>query len=119
MSVPDKTSIPVEDLISISVPKALNSSQTHYPVLDATSPSLNDVAPNEDFNHKSFTVNYAKRLKELDGEHGSAGSCKDVNKWRIHNITLYNNDKMIVKEWYDTLSKVLNGEQMNNNDVCH
>lgn len=79
-----------------------------FPVLDATSPSLNnDVISSADFSHKSFTINYAKRLIDLplDG----IGSSSDVNKWRVHSITLLNNDPMIVKEWFETLTRTLNG----------
>lgn len=109
----------MEDIVSISVTKHRNTSPSHgqqvFPVLDATSPSLNshprDVIPNEDFDYKSFTVNYAKRLIEPTCERGSSpGGCKDANIWRVHSITLFNSDKMIVKEWYDTLTKILNGK---------
>lgn len=80
-----------------------------FPVLDATSPSLNDhPLPNEEFTHKSFTINYAKRLIDSQCVQGSAS---DINNWRIHSVTLYNNDKMIVKEWFDTLTRLLNGEE--------
>lgn len=112
-----KTCIPVEDLISISVQKQRNSSTSSqvFPVLDATSPSLNphDPISNEEFTFKSFTINYASRLFDPQCEQGSgANTCGDINKWRIHNVTLFNDDKMIVKEWYDTLSKLLNGKRL-------
>jgi hypothetical protein len=114
----EKTCVPIEDLISVSVPKRQNSPTTHhqvFPVLDATSPSINssDNLPNEEFDYKSFTINYAKRLIDSQCEQGSA-TCNNVNKWRVHSITLYNNDKMIVKEWFDTLSRLLNGEEVDN-----
>lgn len=114
-TIAGKTCIPVEDLISISVQKPRNSSLSHqvFPVLDAASPSLNADISNDEFNYKSFTINYAKRLIDSICEQGSASTtCKNVNKWRIRSITLYNNDKMIVKEWFDTLSKVLNGKHI-------
>lgn len=102
----NKCCIPIEDLISVSLPKQrkITSQSQGFPVIDSASPSLNsDVIPNEEFTYKSFTINYAKRL--IDVEQGTAD--KDVNKWRTHSLTLHNNDKMIVKEWFDTLSKVL------------
>lgn len=105
----------MEDVISVQKQRT-SAVPTHgqlvFPVLDATSPSLNSTSSNEEFNCKSFTINYAKRLiGQPKCEQGStSSSCKNVNKWRVHSITLYNNDKMIVKEWYDTLSKILNGE---------
>lgn len=105
-----KTCIPIEDLISVQKKETSPPrSQQVFPVLDATSPSLNS---NEDFNCKSFTINYAKRLiDDHKCEQGNtSSSSKNVNKWRVHSITLYNNDKMIVKEWFDTLSKILNCE---------
>lgn len=107
----------MEDLISVSVHQRHNSSPSHgqqvFPVLDATSPSLNsNHIPNEEFNYKSFTINYAKRLIDPQCEQGNAANtCGSVNTWRIHRTTLFNNDKMIVKEWFDTLTKILNGEK--------
>lgn len=105
----------MEDLISVSLQKprsAPSHGQQVFPVLDAASPSLNsNDIPNEEFNYESFTINYAKRLIDPHYEQGSAaGTCKSINTWRIQSITLLNNDKMIVKEWYDTLSKILNGK---------
>jgi hypothetical protein len=114
----EKSCVSIEDLISISVPKRQNSPTPHYqvfPVLDTTSPSINsnDNIPNEELNYKSLTINYAKRLIDSHCEQGSASTtCNNVNKWRVHSITLYNNDKLIVKEWYDTLSKLLNGKEI-------
>jgi hypothetical protein len=107
----------VEDLISVQK-QPISSVPTHgqqvFPVLDASSPSLNSTS-NEEFNCKSLTINYAKRLIEpqkCEQQGSTSSSCKNVNKWRVHSITLYNNDKMIVKEWFDTLSKILNGESI-------
>lgn len=106
-----KTSIPVEDIISVQKQRT-SSTPTHgqvFPILDASSPSLNSDSDEE---CKSFTINYAKRLIDpRKCEQGStSSSSKKVNKWRIHSITLYNNDKMIVKEWFTTLTKILNGK---------
>lgn len=111
---PDKTSIPIEDLISISVPKQSSSaaSTRHVtPILDAASPSLNsDVIPNEEFTYKSITINYAKRLIDSTSCNRK-NSDKNVNKWRAHSVTFYNNDKLIIKEWFQTLLKVLSGKE--------
>lgn len=117
-----KTCIPVEDIISVHTPRNQSTSspssrgqQQIYPVLDATSPSLNGSddfrSSNSEFNYKSITVNYAKRCIDPTDCGSEQGSCSSsINKWRIHTVTLFNNDCMIVKEWYDTLTKILNGE---------
>jgi hypothetical protein len=113
-----KTSIPIEDIISVKKEKIRNSSlgqsQTTLSVLDATLPSVNSSdspsnssSASEDY--KTITINYAKRLIDPNSEQGNSCS-EDVNKWRIHSITLFNNDKLIVREWFETLTKILNGE---------
>lgn len=110
----------------MSYPNRKNSStisspqhtQQAFPVLN-TSTSINSVeAQNksskniDDF--RCFTINYAKRCidpKVQDvGSASSKKSCHNINNWRIHSITLHNNDKYIIKEWHDTLSKILNCE---------
>lgn len=110
-----KICIPVEDWISITVQKQRNASsgQQIYPVLDATSPSLNsNDIPHTEFIHKSFTFNYAKRLTDHKYDQGNSSEANG-NKWRIQSVTFYNNDRLIVKEWFDTLTKILNGEEVN------
>lgn len=110
--------MPIEDLISVSVPNQHNFPATlHqvFPAHDATSPSINsnEKIPNEEFNYKSLTINYAKRLIDSRSEPGSTSStCNNFNKWRVLSLTLFNNDKLILKEWYDTLSELLNGEEL-------
>lgn len=108
-----KKCIPIEDCISISVPKQCSKASIRHEsikIIDATSPVLN-----EEFTHKSITINYVKRLIDSTSC-DSQNADKNVNKWRKHSVTFYNNDKMIVKEWFDTLSKVLSGKEMNFNE---
>lgn len=83
-------------------------------MLDATSPSLNsdDNIPNSEISYKSLTINYAKRLTQQKCVKGTSGGNSNANKWRNQSVTLYNNDKMIIKEWYDTLSRLLNGKEI-------
>lgn len=125
----DKTTIPIEDVISVvkqttTSPRHSASLAKSQPVLDATSTSINNSFGSissinvtaEDY--KTITVNYAKRLIDQrtspdDGTNVSdkgGASNGDVNKWRIQSITLFNNDKLIVREWYETLTKILDGE---------
>ncbi|KAL7021352.1 hypothetical protein ACKWTF_011845 [Chironomus riparius] len=120
----NKISIPIHDVISVSYPNRKNSSTTStpqhtqqaFPVLNTTT-SYNSVEiQNNSINNvddfRCFTINYAKRCidpKVQDvGSASSKKSCHNINNWRIHSITLHNNDKYIIKEWHDTLSKILN-----------
>jgi hypothetical protein len=114
----DKTSIPIADIISVEKEKirtsSLGHSQTTLSELDAASPSVNssDLPSNSSSaseDYKTITINYAKRLIDPNSEQANSSS-EDVNKWRIHSITLFNNDKLIVREWYETLTKIFNGE---------
>lgn len=132
-----KISIPIHDVISVSYPNRKNThasstltspqhTQQVFPVLNSST-SINSVEiqnKNNNINSSStnvddfrcFTINYAKRCidpKVQDiGRGSSKKSCQNVNIWRIHSITLHNNDKYIVKEWYDTLSSILNSEYL-------
>lgn len=128
-----KISIPICDVISVCYPKRKNSSssslpqspslstppqqQQHvYPVVNGQSPSLNGTENNNSFNDaddcRCFTINYAKRnidpKVQDSGNQGSKKACQNINVWRVHSITLHNNDKFIIREWHDTLLKILN-----------
>lgn len=120
-----KISIPIHDVISVSYPKRKNSSasaspqhtQQVFPIPNSPT-SINSIeiennsgslSQAEEF--RCFTINYAKRcidpkVQEV-GRASSKKSCNNVNIWRVHSITLHNNDKYIIKEWHDTLSKIL------------
>lgn len=74
--------------------------------------------------YTTITINFAKRLidQQISADDGTSvggtssgiGSNADVNKWRIQSVTLVNNDKLIVREWFETLTKILDGESILN-----
>jgi hypothetical protein len=92
------------------------SSQSHqvYPVLNnspqssSSSPQRNAIEVEYE-NYRCFIINYAKRNIDLKVQEGgkSSKTSRDANIWRVHSITLHNDDKNIVKEWYNELNKIL------------
>jgi hypothetical protein len=118
-----KVSIPIEDVISVCYPKHKNqpsSPQQVFPTQNGspTSPPIDVI---EDF--RSININYAKRItdpKVQEGGEGASKTCKNQNIWRIYGITMHNNDKYIIKEWHDTLTKILSGKYLENGiEKCH
>lgn len=117
-------SIPIEDIVSVSYPKkkvpsSPSSPQQVFPIANGSQiPSINssEIAVEIADDFRSFNINYAKRVidpkvQEGGDEKGTKKSCKDANIWRIYSITMHNNDKYIIKQWHDTLTEALNGEQ--------
>lgn len=115
-----KISIPISDVVSVSYPKKKSSST---PITPSLTPQHTQPVPisngsptqpsNEIEDFRCFTINYAKRSidpKVQDVGAKSKSSSKNSNIWRIYSITLHNNDKSIIKEWHDSLAKILKCE---------
>lgn len=128
----------IDDVISVvkhtassatSTPRHAASLAQSQQALDNASPSINSVGSISSINvhaedYTTITINFAKRLidQQISADDGTSvggtssgiGSNADVNKWRIQSVTLVNNDKLIVREWFETLTKILDGESILN-----
>ncbi|KAG5673455.1 hypothetical protein PVAND_003501 [Polypedilum vanderplanki] len=105
-----KVIIPIHDVISVCYPKRKSSQPTPQVTPSLTSPQhTQQIYHDANDDNRSITINYAKRCIDPKVESGkSSKNCGDRNKWRIHSVTLHSNDKYIIKEWHDTLNKILN-----------
>lgn len=107
--------------MSVCYPKRKNSAsvtpsspQQVFPITPNASASTNITPSDINEDYRCFNINYAKPVinpkVQEGGDKKKSTSCKNGNIWRIYSITMYNNDKYIIKEWHDMLTKILNGE---------
>lgn len=92
-----KTTVPVSDILAI---KIYRNSNTRSADNNNTPGESSDTVSS---GSKQFiTIYYARRVEN---------SRTDYNKWRKHNLTLYNTEYRIIKQWYDSLTALLNDQK--------
>lgn len=104
--LPDRHTVSIKDVICVKTQNVLSrhtSSQQVYPISSNNSvPTMTEPSPEmaDTRLYRTLTIYYAKLVQ----------SGRLENIWRVARLTLQNDDRTVVKRWYDTLHEILESE---------